>query len=78
MSDVERTPLLELEAPYRRAVKLDHVLFDSGMEMLRVVIREGHRITQLDLDPATARAWGAAMVGWAEKVEAGEPVAPAS
>lgn len=74
MSDIERTPLLELEAPYRRAVKLDHVVFDSGMQMLRVVVREGHRITQLDLDPATARAWGAAMVDWAAKAEAGEPI----
>ena len=77
MSDVDRTPLLDLEAPYRRAVKLDHVVFDSGMAMLRVVIREGHRITQIDLDPATARAWGAAMVDWAGRVEAGEPVVAA-
>lgn len=76
MSDVERTPLLALEAPYRRAVRLEHAVFDSGMTMLRVVIREGHRITQLDLDPATARAWGAAMVEWADRTDAGEPIAP--
>ncbi len=69
MSDVERTPLLTLEAPYRREVRLEHIDFDSGMKMLRVVVREGHRITQLDLDPATARAWGAAMVDWAERIE---------
>ena len=78
MSDAERTPLLTLEAPYRRVVKLEQAVFDSGMTMLRVVIREGHRITQLDLDPATARAWGAAMVTWAEGIDGGEPdVAPA-
>ena len=73
MSDVERTPLLTLEAPYRREVRLEHALFESGMAMLRVIVREGHRITQLDLDPATARAWGAAMVDWAGRTERGEP-----
>ena len=66
MSDAIRKPLLTLEAPYRREVRLEEATFDSGMVLLRVVIREGHRITQLDLDPETARAWGAAMVAWAE------------
>lgn len=79
MSDAERTPLLTLAAPYRREVRLDHVDFDSGMKMLRVVVREGHRITQLDLDPETARAWGAAMVEWADRIDRGEAiVAPMS
>lgn len=72
MSDVERIPLLTLEAPYRREVRLEHAVFESGMKMLRVVVREGHRITQLDLDPATARAWGSAMVDWADRTERGE------
>lgn len=74
MSDAERTPLLTLAAPYRREVRLDHVDFDSGMKMLRVVVREGHRITQLDLDPETARAWGAAMVDWADRIDRGEAI----
>lgn len=67
MSDVERKPLLTLAAPYRREVRLEQVAFESGMEMLRVIVREGHRITQLDLDRDTARAWGEAMIGWAER-----------
>ena len=71
MSDVVRTPLLTLAAPYRREVRLENVVFDSGMTMLRIVVREGHRITQLDLDPETARAWGEAMVDWATKTETG-------
>jgi hypothetical protein len=76
MSDVERTDLLTLAAPYRREVRLEHVVFDSGMKMLRVIIREGHRITQLDLDPETARAWGAAMTDWAGRMERGEAPLP--
>lgn len=75
MTIAERTPLLTLEAPYRREVRLEDVVFDSGMKMLRVIVREGHRITQIDLDPETARAWGAAMVDWAARTETGEPAA---
>lgn len=67
MSDVVRTPLTTFEAPYRREVRLEGVEFESGMQMLRVIVREGHRITQLDLDRATARAWGAAMTAWADR-----------
>jgi hypothetical protein len=69
MNDVARKPLTTLQAPYRREVRLEEVAFDSGMEMLRVIVREGHRITQLDLDRDTARAWGAAMFAWAERSE---------
>jgi hypothetical protein len=73
MSDVERTDLLTLAAPYRREVRLEHVVFESGMKMLRVIVREGHRITQLDLDPETARTWGSAMVDWAERIDRSDP-----
>ena len=73
MSDLERTPLATFAAPYRREVRLEHVVFESGMRMLRVIIREGHRITQIDLDAETAAAWGGAMVEWAET---GGPKAP--
>lgn len=70
MSDLSRKPLETFAAPYRREVRLEEVEFESGMKMLRVIVREGHRITQLDLDGDTARAWGAAMVAWAERPEA--------
>lgn len=67
MSDVARTELAVLAAPYRREVRLEEAAFDSGMTMFRVVIREGHRITQIDLDAATARAWADIMGGWAAR-----------
>lgn len=72
MSDVIRKPIATYDAPYRREVRLEEVAFESGMEMLRVIVREGHRITQLDLDRDTARAWGRAMVTWAERPEEDE------
>ncbi|MBT3072005.1 hypothetical protein KKP04_14170 [Rhodomicrobium sp. Az07] len=54
-----------LSAPYGREVRLDDVRFESGMRLLRVTIREGTRITVLDLDPGTALAWAGAMAQWA-------------
>lgn len=69
MSDLVRKPLETFQAPYRREVRLEQVTFESGMQMLRVIVREGHRITQLDLDRDTARAWGAAMVAWGDRPE---------
>lgn len=69
--DVRRTPLATFAAPYRREVRLERAEFESGMELLRVIVREGHRITQIDLDRDTARAWGAAMLAWADRSEQG-------
>ncbi len=42
----------------------------GGMSLLRVRIREGKRFTIFDVDPVTARAWGEALVRWAEEQEA--------
>jgi hypothetical protein len=58
-----------LKAPYGREVRLDDVRFDSGMRLLRVTIREGMRLTVLDLDAETALAWAKTMTQWAEGVQ---------
>jgi len=42
----------------------------GGMALLRVRIREGKRFTVFDIDPASARAWGEAMLAWAERQHA--------
>jgi hypothetical protein len=55
-----------LVAPYGREVRLDDVRFESGMRLLRVTIREGMRITALDIDAETALAWAKTMTEWAE------------
>ena len=39
----------------------------GGMRLLRVRIREGKRFTVFDIDPASARGWGEAMVAWAHR-----------
>lgn len=65
MSEIERVEIAVLQAPYRREVRLEEAHYESGMVMFRVIIREGHRITQLDLDADTAAAWAKAMGEWA-------------
>lgn len=56
------TELAALELPYRRKVQLRRVDFDSGMSLLRMVLREGTRITQVDLDAESATALGEALM----------------
>lgn len=57
--------LAALDLPYSRKAELREVTFDGGMKMLRLVLREGRRITQIDLDGASAAALAEAMAGWA-------------
>ena len=60
MSD-NLTDLAEIELPYRRKAILRRVEFDSGLSMVRLVLREGTRITQVDLDAETATTLADAM-----------------
>ncbi len=67
MHDETKERLETLTAPYGREVRLDDVRFESGMRLLRVTIREGMRITVLDVDRSTALAWAKTMAQWAER-----------
>lgn len=71
MSGETKTRLAAVEAPYHREIWLDDVLFESGMRLLRVTIKEGSRFTQLDLDNATAAQWGQTMLDWARRTKDG-------
>jgi len=42
----------------------------GGLALMRVRIREGRRFTVFDIDPASARAWGEAMLAWAAQQHA--------
>jgi hypothetical protein len=72
MTEETKERLATITAPYGREVRLDELRYESGMRLLRVVIREGTRITQLDIDAATAHTWADAMKAWA----AGVPQSP--
>lgn len=77
MSESVKTRIGEIQAPYGRNIRLDNLAHESGMEMLRLTIREGFRYTILEIDAETAKAWGDAMNAWAEgqrpAPEASEP-----
>jgi hypothetical protein len=66
------TDVARIEAPYRREIVLQDVLFESGMRLMRVRIREGRRFTILDVDAPTAEIWGRHMIEWAQKATASE------
>lgn len=45
----------------------------GGLALMRVRIREGKRFTVFDIDPASARAWGEAMLEWAARQHVPRP-----
>lgn len=53
------------ELPYSRKAELREIEFEGGMKMLRLILREGRRITQVDLDADSAAALSDAMGDWA-------------
>jgi hypothetical protein len=53
------------QLPYSRKAELREVTFDGEMKMLRLILREGRRITQVDLDADSAMALSDAMGDWA-------------
>lgn len=55
----------QIIAPYGQEIELRQIIHDSGIQLLRVVVRDGAKYQIIDLDPATAHRWGVAMVGWA-------------
>lgn len=65
MSD-EYREIANYELPYSRKAELREVTFEGGMKMLRLVLREGKRITQVDLDTDSAMALSDAMGDWAK------------
>ncbi len=59
------TRLEQFQAPYGREITLENVEYESGMRILRMRIREGHRFTIIDLDPDSASQLGSALGDWA-------------
>jgi hypothetical protein len=59
----------QFTAPYGQIIELRQIVHDSGVRLLRVIVRDGSRYTALDLDPATAHAWGKTMLAWADNYD---------
>ena len=69
MMETVVTRLNKLSAPYGKEVTLENVVYENGMRVLRVHIREGNRFTVMDIDEKTASDWGAVMTGWATQTK---------
>lgn len=67
------TSLAKLHVPLGgQDVELQEIDFDVGegaLPLLRTRIREGKRFTVFDIDPASARVWGEALLAWAQRRE---------
>lgn len=63
------TPLAKFHVPLGgQEVELQEIDFEVGegaLPLLRTRIREGKRFTIFDIDPASAQAWGEALLAWA-------------
>ncbi|MCC6608053.1 MAG: hypothetical protein IT515_00070 [Burkholderiales bacterium] len=67
------TPLDSFTVPLGgQAIELQQIDYvEGGMSLLQVRIREGKRFTIFDIDPATARRWGEALLAWSGKHPSG-------
>lgn len=63
----ETRPLASFSVPLGgqliELLQIEHA--PGGLALMRVRIREGKRFTVFDIDAASARAWGEAMLAWA-------------
>lgn len=56
------TNIATYDLPFRKQARLKRVDFDSGLSMVRLIIKEGTRITQVDLDASAAAQLGKALI----------------
>ena len=61
------TPLARLRVPIGgQEIELQQLDYEAGgIALLRTRIREQSRFTVFEIDPATAAAWGRALLDWA-------------
>ncbi|MHB8254512.1 MAG: DUF6967 family protein [Acidiferrobacter sp.] len=55
----------QITAPFGQVIEVRQIFHESGVQLLRVIIRDGGKYFTLELDPASAHAWGQYMVEWA-------------
>jgi uncharacterized protein DUF6967 len=61
MTDETVTDIAEIELPFGRRARLREIRHESGLRMIRLILREGRRITQVDMDEASAAKLGQAL-----------------
>ena len=56
----------KFDLPYGREVRMEEVVYEGGMKLLRLRLREGNRHTVIELDPASAAEWAGVLGPWAK------------
>lgn len=59
--------LVKFAAPFGQEIELQQIVFNEGLPLLRVRIRERSRFTIFEIDAATAAQWARAMLEWASQ-----------
>jgi len=68
MPQEEINELAKFKAPFGQEVTLHDIMHESGLQMIRIRIKEGSRFTIFDIDQKTALNWGKVFENWARKV----------
>jgi hypothetical protein len=69
MTDEVVQDIAKLDAPFGREILCQDIVYDSGLQMMRIRIREGNRFTILDIDPTTATEWSQIMLNWSSQTK---------
>jgi len=67
MSDVTTTPIMEWHLANTKKANFKEAEFDNDMKMLRMTVKEGSRITILDIHAQAAKQMGEIMIKWADE-----------
>ncbi|MCP4072103.1 MAG: hypothetical protein GY742_10255 [Hyphomicrobiales bacterium] len=59
------TPIAQWDLAFAKKASLKDIEYESGMHLLRMTIREGKRITDVNFHAEAALEIGEAMVRWA-------------
>lgn len=56
----------QISTPYGQIVEIRQIIHESGMPLLRIIIRDGIKYQTLDLDVKTAHTWASTMQTWVD------------
>lgn len=66
MTDQTTTDIGTISAPWNKDIELQEREYDGGFKVIRLRIKEGRRITDLELDSLTAARLGGFLRTWAD------------
>ena len=65
--------LAKIEVPFGKEINFQDIKHESGLQMMRIRIKEGSRFTILDIDHETAKKWGIIFDTWIKETKLTKP-----